>query len=162
MTDEDIQSVSVCFPPNGDSALIHRNPATGEEGRFSIEYIVWLALSGKPLTFSSFESKPIPSSWRESFKKVTREIDITTKPSKTALPVGRFTIVNVTTTSGDVLTKRIDTPKGSPGNPLTKSQLTEKLLQAVGDDIRTEKIIAAVHALNHTALGVFQEADYRS
>ncbi|WMX55102.1 MmgE/PrpD family protein [Peribacillus sp. R9-11] len=158
LSDEDIQSVSVCFPPNGDSALIHRNPATGEEGRFSIEYIVWLALSGKPLTFSSFESTPIPSSWRKSFQKVTREIDVTTKPSKTALPVGRFTIVNVTTTSGDVLSKRTDTPKGSPGNPLTKSQLKEKLLQAVGDDVKTEKIIASVHALTHTELGVFQEA----
>ncbi|MBR8646386.1 hypothetical protein KEH51_29440 [[Brevibacterium] frigoritolerans] len=60
-------------------------------------------------------------------QKVNRETDATIKPSKAALPVGRFTIVTVTTTSGDVLSKRIDTPKGSPGNPLTKPQLIEKI-----------------------------------
>lgn len=162
LSEKDIESVSVCFPPNGDSALIHHSPSTGEEGRFSIEYIVWLALTGKPLTFASFESKPLPHSWRKSLQKVNRETDATIKPSKAALPVGRFTIVTVTTTSGDVLSKRIDTPKGSPGNPLTKPQLIEKLHKAIGDEVETEKIIAAVHALNHTSLGVLQEADYRS
>ncbi|PJN87850.1 hypothetical protein CVN76_23715 [Bacillus sp. mrc49] len=163
LSDEDIESVQVSFPPNGDAALIHHNPETGEEGRFSIEYIVWLALTGKPLSFASFGTNPIPSSWRASFQKVNRIIDSTIEPNKEALPKGRFTIVTVTTTSGMALSKRIDTPKGSPANPLTKLQLNEKLLQAIGgDEVRSAKIIKAVHSLTASTLGHFQEADYRS
>ncbi|WP_285769030.1 MmgE/PrpD family protein [Peribacillus sp. SI8-4] len=162
LTDQDIESVRICFPPDGDSALIHHDPETGEEGRFSIEYIVWLALTGKPLSFASFESKPIPPSWRASLQKVNRITDATIKPSKEALPKGRFTIVTVTATNGNVLSKRIDTPKGSPGNPLTKSQLKTKLLHAIGDEARAEQLIEAVHSLPISTLGVFQEADCKS
>lgn len=159
LSEEAIQAIHIRFPPNGDAALIYKNPATGEEGRFSIEYIVWLALTGRPLTFSSFESKPIPSVWRESVQKITRENDASIKLSETAIPAGRFTIVDVTTKSGEVLSKRVDTPKGSPRNPLTKAELREKLSRAVGDEVKTKMLMAAIHNLYRTTLGVFQEIE---
>jgi 2-methylcitrate dehydratase PrpD len=153
LSDEMIESVTVSFPPNGDAALIHRTPATGEEGRFSIEYIVWLALTGKPLTFSSFSSQPISSEWREGMKKVSREYDAAVTPSESALPKGRFTIVKVKTIKGDLFSKRIDTPKGCPRNPLTEDELKSKLFHAVKDEEWTRKWIQRIYELPRTTLG---------
>ncbi|MCC7079512.1 MAG: MmgE/PrpD family protein [Burkholderiales bacterium] len=36
---EDVQAVEIGFPPGSDTALIHTNPQTGLEGKFSIEYV---------------------------------------------------------------------------------------------------------------------------
>ena len=42
---EDIERVTVHFPPGADAALRYTAPTTGREGQFSIEYIVYQVLA---------------------------------------------------------------------------------------------------------------------
>ena len=45
---EDVEKVEIGFPPGSDTALIHTNPQTGLEGKFSIEYVATaLLIDGK-------------------------------------------------------------------------------------------------------------------
>ena len=51
---EQVKQVDVIFPPGGDAALIEQTPLTGEEGRFSVEYVIALAVFGQTLTLDAF------------------------------------------------------------------------------------------------------------
>ncbi|MFB8733252.1 hypothetical protein ACEQPO_02815 [Bacillus sp. SL00103] len=53
--------------------LIERTPSTGEEGRFSVEYVIALAAFGQMLTLDAFE-KPISSQIRTWMKRVKKNM----------------------------------------------------------------------------------------
>ena len=139
---EDIQKAVLVFPPGGDAALIHRRPATGEEGRFSAEYVAAVGLNGLAYTLENFSPKPVSAPLRQFMEWVERQYDATIIPSKTAMPPGRFAVVRVYLKDGRILEHRTDIPKGSPGNPLTAEERFQKLLDCCPEGIAPQ--LAAV------------------
>ncbi len=135
---EEVQKVEIIFPPGGDAALIHRCPATGEEGRFSAEYVAAVGLNGLPYTLENFSAAPIPPGLLEFMQRIVRRYDGTVVPSKTALPPGRFVILRLHLQDGAVLERRTDTPKGSPGNPLTAEERYQKLSECCPNGLASE------------------------
>ena len=69
---EEIQKVALVFPPGGDAALIHRQPVTGEEGRFSAEYVAAIGLNGLAYTLENFSPKPVSAQLRQFLERVAR------------------------------------------------------------------------------------------
>lgn len=132
---EEIQTVKLIFPPGGDAALIQRDPATGEEGRFSAEYVAAAGLNGLSYTLDNFSPKAVSLQMRQFMKRVERQYDDTIIPSKTAMPPGRFVIVRLYLKDGRLIEHRTDTPKGSPGNPLTAAERFQKLQACCSEDI---------------------------
>jgi 2-methylcitrate dehydratase PrpD len=51
---EEITEVAIGFLPGGDRALVSRDPKTGLQGKFSIEYVVAAALLDGPITLGTF------------------------------------------------------------------------------------------------------------
>jgi len=51
---DEVSEVSVSFLPGGDTALLSRDPKTGLEAKFSIEYVVSAALLDGPIKMTSF------------------------------------------------------------------------------------------------------------
>ncbi|MFC6229990.1 MmgE/PrpD family protein [Paenibacillus allorhizosphaerae] len=142
---EEVDRVHVIFPPKGDAALIERNAATGEQGRFSVEYVVALALCGYPLTLEHFTNRPIEPGLLEFMPKIERRYDGAIEPAAHAVPKGRFTIVEVVTKNGDTYRERIDCPRGAPGNALTLDDLQAKLLaSARNDQARVERLVETI------------------
>lgn len=137
----EIKEITVKFPPNGDAALIKLNPKTGEEGRFSIEYVVALALSGYKLCFANFRSVPIKDDIKNLMAKIKRVYDSSIVPVENSIPYGRFTIVEINTLDDKHYEARVDCPKGSPGSPLTLYDLKIKLKQAVENEELYEKLL---------------------
>jgi 2-methylcitrate dehydratase PrpD len=130
----DIEQVNIIFPPGGDAALVEKNPLTGEQGRFSVEYVVSLALNGYSLALDNFTNKPISDDILQFFSKVQRIYDESIEPVPRAVPKGRFTIVEVTTSDGEVYRERIDCPRGAPGNSLSLEDLKYKLFSSLESD----------------------------
>lgn len=97
-----IQKVDIIFPPGGDADLIHTRPKTGEQGRFSIEYIVALALLGQPFTLANFGSSAVSAEPEKLMEKMSRSYDAEHKPAAQAIRKGRFTIVRLTLADGSV------------------------------------------------------------
>ncbi|WP_368197772.1 MmgE/PrpD family protein [Bacillus pumilus] len=140
---EQVKQVEVLFPPGGDAALIERAPSTGEEGRFSVEYVIALAVFGQTLTLDHFTKKTIPSHMRTWMKRVSRGYDQTIEPHPYAVPKDRFTIVKLTLSDGTIISERVDIPRGAPGHALSKEDIMQKL-NSVTDDSHAQKILQVI------------------
>lgn len=137
----EIEAVRVLFPPNGDAALVHKNPKTGEEGRFSVEYVLSLIFNNYPLSLHSFRQASIPKDIEKFMNKISRVYDDSIIPTSNAIPFGRFTIVEVILKHGVKYQVRVDCPKGSPQNPLSHKELKQKLKECIDEDVIYEKIL---------------------
>ncbi|MBM3340962.1 MAG: MmgE/PrpD family protein [Betaproteobacteria bacterium] len=51
---EEVEKVEIGFPPGSDTALIHTNPQTGLEGKFSIEYVATAMLLDRKVNIDTF------------------------------------------------------------------------------------------------------------
>jgi len=144
---EQVKQVDVIFPPGGDAALIERTPSNGEEGRFSVEYVIALAIFGQTLTLDAFTKKNIPSDMRTWMKRVSRGYDQTIEPHPNAVPKGRFTIVKLTLSDSTTISKRVDIPQGAPGQALSTDDIMKKL-NSVTDDSHAQLMRQAVEEGN--------------
>lgn len=147
---EEIQKVMLVFPPGGDAALIHRCPTTGEEGRFSAEYVAAVGLNGLSYTLDNFSCRPISANLRQFMERTERRNDATIIPAETAMPPGRFCIVQLYLKNGRILKQRTDTPKGCPGNPLTSEERYQKLLACCPETL-VSKLLGEVERLHHAS-----------
>ncbi|USD83257.1 MmgE/PrpD family protein [Bacillus safensis] len=147
---EQVRQVEVIFPPGGDAALIEQTPLTGEEGRFSVEYVIALAVFGQTLTLDAFTKKPIPSDMHTWMKRVSRGYDEMIEPHPDAVPKGRFTIVKLTLSDGTTISKRVDIPQGAPGCALSKEDIIQKL-SSVTSASQAQQILQAVEEGNNAA-----------
>ena len=138
---EDIDRVTVHFPPGADAALRYTAPTTGREGQFSIEYIVYQVLAYEAVQDELFKIDTIDQSVRDYMSRIERVYDLP-KVSQTE----RITKVTVTLKNGDTFTETVNNPKGSPNNPLTLEDIRIKL----GLTLETKQIDRMIEAFTNT------------
>ena len=138
---EDIDRVTVHFPPGADAALRYTAPTTGREGQFSIEYIVYQVLAYGAVQDELFKIDTIDQSVRDYMSRIERVYDLP-KVSQTE----RITKVTVTLKNGDTFTETVNNPKGSPNNPLTLEDIRIKL----GLTLETKQIDRMIEAFTNT------------
>ncbi|PTI80488.1 hypothetical protein BU064_00635 [Staphylococcus succinus] len=124
---EDIAQINVIFPTNGDAALKFSQPKNGLEGRFSVEFVIAKLLMRGTLTLDDFLELTINQDIQDVMSKIQRIYNDTIIPDDNALPIGRFTIVEIITHSQEIYSERVDAPRGSPNQPLSQAVLIEKL-----------------------------------
>lgn len=138
---EDIDRVTVHFPPGADAALRYTAPTTGREGQFSIEYIVYQVLTYGAVQDELFKLEAIDQSVRDYMNRIERVYDLP-KVSQTE----RITKVTVTLKNGETFTETVNNPKGSPNNPLTLEDIRIKL----GLTLETKQIDRMIEAFTNT------------
>ena len=138
---DEIDRVTVHFPPGADAALRYTSPTTGREGQFSIEYIVYQVLAYGAVQDELFKIDIIDSSIRDYMSRIERVYDLP-KVSQTE----RITKVTVILKNGDTFTETVNNPKGSPNNPLTMEDIRIKL----GLTLKADQIDRIIEAFTHT------------
>ena len=138
---DDIDRVTVHFPPGADAALRYTAPTTGREGQFSIEYIVYQVLAYGAVQDELFKIDTIDQSVRDYMSRIERVYDLP-KVSQSE----RITKVTVTLKNGDTFTETVNNPKGSPKNPLTMEDIRIKL----GLTLETKQIDRVIEAFTNT------------
>ena len=138
---DEIDRVTVHFPPSADVALRYTSPTTGREGQFSIEYIVYQVLAYGVVQDELFKIDSIDQSVRDYMSRIERVYDMP-KVSQTE----RITKVTVTLKNGDTFTETVNNPKGSPNNPLTMEDIHIKL----GLTLKADQIDRIIEAFTHT------------
>ena len=138
---DEIDRVTVHFPPSADVALRYTSPTTGREGQFSIEYIVYQVLAYGAVQDELFKIDSIDQSVRDYMSRIERVYDMP-KVSQTE----RITKVTVTLKNGDTFTETVNNPKGSPNNPLTMEDIRIKL----GLTLKADQIDRIIEAFTHT------------
>ena len=136
---DEIDRVTVHFPPGADAALRYTSPTTGREGQFSIEYIVYQVLAYGAVQDELFKIDIIDSSIRDYMSRIERVYDLP-KVSQTE----RIAKVTVILKNGDTFTETVNNPKGSPKNPLTMEDICIKL------GLTLEEIDRIIEAFTHT------------
>lgn len=138
---DEINRVTVHFPPGADAALRYTSPTTGREGQFSIEYIVYQVLAYGAVQDELFKIDAIDTDVRDCMSRIERVYDLP-KVSQTE----RITKVTVTLKNGDTFTETVNNPKGSPNNPLTMEDIRIKL----GLTLKADQIDRIIEAFTHT------------
>jgi len=138
---DEIDRVTVHFPPGADAALRYTSPTTGREGQFSIEYIVYQVLAYGSVQDELFKIDAIDTDVRDCMSRIERVYDLP-KVSQTE----RITKVTVTLKNGDTFTETVNNPKGSPKNPLTMEDIRIKL----GLILKADQIDRMIEAFTHT------------
>ena len=138
---DDIDRVTVHFPPGADAALRYTAPTTGREGQFSIEYIVYQVLAYGAVQDELFKIDSIDQSVRDYMNRIERVYDLP-KVSQTE----RITKVTVTLKNGETFTETVNNPKGSPKNPLVMEDIRIKL----GLTLETKQIDRVIEAFTNT------------
>ena len=138
---DDIERVTVHFPPSADAALRYTVPTTGREGQFSIEYIVYQVLAYGAVQDELFKIDSIEQSVQNYMSRIERVYDVP-KVSQSE----RITKVTVTLKNGDTFTETVNNPKGSPNNPLTLEDIRIKL----GLTLEADQIDRMIEAFTNT------------
>ena len=138
---DDIDRVTVHFPPGADAALRYTAPTTGREGQFSIEYIVYQVLAYGAVQDELFKIDTIDQSVRDYMSRIERVHDL----PKVAQSE-RITKITVTLKNGDTFTETVNNPKGSPNNPLTMEDIRIKL----GLTLQADQIDRIMEAFTRT------------
>ena len=138
---DDIDRVTVHFPPGADAALRYTSPSTGREGQFSIEYIVYQVIAYGAVQDELLKIDSIDQSVQDYMSRIERFYDLP-KVSQTE----RITKVTVTLKNGETFTETVNNPKGSPNNPLTLEDIRIKL----GLTLETKQIDRMIEAFTNT------------
>ena len=138
---DEINRVTVHFPPGADAALRYTSPTTGREGQFSIEYIVYQVFAYGAVQDELFKIDTIDQEVRDCMSRIERVYDLP-KVSQSE----RITKVTVTLKNGDTFTETVNNPKGSPKNPLAMEDIRIKL----GLTLETKQIDRVIEAFTNT------------
>lgn len=135
-----VARVVVRVRPGADQALIHRLPGTGEQGRFSAEYLVALGLLGRRLDLTTLGPGPADPEALALAGRVLREhVSARLPPSAAPGVRDRWTEVVVEWHDGGADRAVVEVPEGAPRRPLGEAARAAKRTAAAGaraDELR--------------------------
>ncbi|MBU2053933.1 MAG: MmgE/PrpD family protein [Proteobacteria bacterium] len=126
---DEIEAVEIGFPPGSDAALISKDPRTGLQGKFSIEYVAAATLLDGKVTLESFTDEMVNRpEVRRLMQKVRRyPID----DSRTFAGTVGYNDLTVKTARGE-FKLHVDKTPGSPVWPVSAAERDEKFLDCAG------------------------------
>lgn len=122
----DIARIRVAIEPQGKAPLIQSRPAAALECKFSAEYVLAALLLGRTLGPADFSGGILDD---EPLQALMRRIEIAEQAVPPAGPSGwheGFAVVAVELSSGEVLTERVDSPKGHWSAPFSPAEISRK------------------------------------
>jgi 2-methylcitrate dehydratase PrpD len=124
---EDVDSVECGIFYRLPKQLIHSNPQTGLEGKFSLEFCIALALQERKVSLGHFtDSKVKEPGIQKLIKKIKKEVTDEAGGKGTDLPTA---ILRVHMKNGTTYPCRVTTRKGSPKSPLSTQEVMNKFLE---------------------------------
>jgi len=116
---EDVESIECVFSDTMNSVMLHLEPKTGLEGKFSAEYCTARALLDNNVGLQDFTDERVNQpEVRQVMKNIKRRIE----PDMTMLAA----TLNVKLKDGRKFSQHVEIPKGWPKNPLSEEELVAK------------------------------------
>jgi 2-methylcitrate dehydratase PrpD len=142
----DIQKVYVGSGPVGPIMLVHRQPKTGFEGKFSMPFVVAMAIKNGRIGFESFTDENANHSL---VRQLIAKTEFCVDPKFAGRPIDKApAAITITTTDGQVLTEFIEDPLGSPTRPMTGDVLKLKVRDCFERRLTSESIDSAIELLD--------------
>ena len=122
---DEIEEVTIGFLPGGDSALVSRDPKTGLEGKFSVEYMVAALLLDGALTLETFTDARVRRPQARALMRKVRRAAIA--DDKVYSGIAGYNDLAVTTARGR-FELRVDHVPGSPAWPMSEEDRAAKFM----------------------------------
>ena len=119
----DVASADIYAPVSHFNNLMYTDPKDGMQAKFSMEYCVAVALQNKGIGLADFEPASITNAKFRALMPLVHRHPV--DKSESEFP----TRVELKLKSGDVRSIEIDAPKGRSDNPMTDTELWDKLAQ---------------------------------
>src|SRR6266849_5713129 len=145
-----VEKVDVGANHNMTTTLLHHDPKTGLEAKFSMEFCMAILLLERKAGLSQFSDKVVH---RPDVREMIRRINFYVDPEAESAGFDKMTsILKIHLKDGRVIAGRAEFGKGSPANPMTFEEAAAKFRgcaeYADWPSVKTEKIIAFVRALD--------------
>mgnify|MGYP000098184827 CR=1 FL=1 len=101
-----IEHIEIAFPPGGDVAAFVRQPVTGVEARFSLEYVIAECLLHGELALTRFDARPVDPVTAQLAARVTRTPDASVPPDAQN-PSARFHRLTLQLHNGEQLISQV-------------------------------------------------------
>lgn len=126
---EDVERVEIGFPPGSDTALIHTNPQTGLEGKFSIEYVAAAMLLDRKVNIDTFTDVMVQ---RPEVRKLMPNVKrYRIEDTKMYTGAVGYNDIYIKTKTGEHRFRE-DRAPGSPQWPVMADERDEKFLDCAG------------------------------
>jgi len=139
---EDVTWIGCAVNRRAPDILVHRDPVTGDEGRFSLEHSLAVALADGRAGLAQFTDERVAD---PALRELTARVEVTVDERLPAEP-GRFpATVTVRTAGGERLSLHVDEPRGFPANPLSEAELASKFRECASgrlDGSRVDELLA--------------------
>lgn len=141
-SNEDVESIECVFSDTMNSVMLHQEPKTGMEGKFSAEYCVARALLDNHVGLQDFTDEKVNQpEVRQVMQKIKRRID----PDMTMLA----STLNVKLKDGRKFSQHVETIKGMPQNPLSEEEMVAKYKDCAQFVLSSGDIDRSLELLNH-------------
>lgn len=145
----EVEKVDIGANHNMTTTLLHHDPKTGLEGKFSMEFCLAILLVDRKAGLSQFSDKVVQ---RHDVQAMIRKINFYVDPEAENAGFDKMTsILKITLKNGKVITGRAVFGKGSPENPMTFDETAAKFMgcaeYAGWPRAKAEKIIAFIRNL---------------
>ncbi len=141
-----VKRVSVGTNHNMPNALIHHRPVNELQAKFSMEFCMAILLLERRAGLEQFTDEVVN---RADVQAMIRRVDFGVHPEAEAAGFDKMTtIIEVELDDGRKVSGRADFGKGSPANPMTDDELSEKFRQCAAwgglDKSRAEEVLKVV------------------
>jgi 2-methylcitrate dehydratase PrpD len=143
---DEVSEVSVSFLPGGDTALVSREPKTGLEGKFSIEYMVAAALLDGPVGMANFTDPMVQRPAAQDFMRKVRRVPI--PDEKFYSGITGYNDISVTTPRG-TFAAREDRVPGSLLWPISERDRDAKFMDCATLALEKPRAEALLETLKH-------------
>jgi len=145
-----VEKVDVGANHNMTTTLLHHQPKTGLEAKFSMEFCMAILLLERKAGLGEFSDK---AAQRADVREMIRRINFYVDPEAENAGFDKMTsILKIHLKDGRVIAGRADFAKGSPADPMTVEETAKKFRgcaeYAEWPKDKTEKIIALVKVLD--------------
>jgi 2-methylcitrate dehydratase PrpD len=143
---ERVKRVSVGTNHNMPNALIHHKPKNELQAKFSMEFCMAILLLERKGGLEQFTDEVVN---RPDVQAMIAKVNFGMHPEAEAAGFDKMTtIIEIELTDGQVITGQADFGKGSPANPMTDAELSEKFRQCASwgglDAAKTKAVLDLV------------------
>jgi 2-methylcitrate dehydratase PrpD len=124
----DVERIVVRTPESALAPLIHSAPATGMEGKFSLQYAIAATLLDDRPGMASFTDEAVA---RPAAQALVARVEVDALPGGEGLLSGDVEI-ELALAGGETLRTRLDLPPGAPDRPPSAAELAEKVADCAG------------------------------
>ncbi|MBZ5660291.1 MAG: MmgE/PrpD family protein [Acidobacteriia bacterium] len=149
----DVEKVDVGANHAMTTSLLHHQPTTGLQGKFSMEFCMSILLLDRKAGLVQFQDKVVQ---RPDVQEMVKRIHFYIDPEAENAGLDKMTsIMKITMKDGKVYSGRAEFAKGSPSNPMSYDEVADKFRGcaefAKWPTAKTEAVIATVKSFENEA-----------